>query len=58
MAVIGIFAVSILYLADRHRKAGIERFSNYQIEPHAALAAHPTLRRHSERSPYMLNKLY
>src|SRR5262245_4268465 len=58
LAMVGIFAFSILYLADRERKAGAERLSNYKIEPHAAIEADPDLRQQSKRSPYMRNERY
>jgi hypothetical protein len=33
VALVGVFAFSILYLADRERKAGVERLSNYKSAP-------------------------
>jgi hypothetical protein len=33
LALVGVFAFSILYLADRERKAGVERLSNYKSAP-------------------------
>jgi hypothetical protein len=55
---VGIFAFSILYLADRERKAGVERLSSYKIVPHAAIEADPDLRQQSKRSAYMRNERY
>jgi len=58
LAMVGVFAFSILYLADRERKAGVERLSNYKTVPNAALEADPDLRQQSERSPSMRNERY
>jgi hypothetical protein len=58
LTIVGIFALSILFLADRERKAGVERLSNHKTVPHVALEADPDLRQRSERSPYMRNGRY
>jgi hypothetical protein len=58
LAMVGVFAFSIPYLADRERKAGVERLSNYKTVPNAALEADPDLRQQSERSPSMRNERY
>jgi hypothetical protein len=41
LAVVGVFAFLLLFLADRERKAGVERLSNYKTVPHTALEADP-----------------
>jgi hypothetical protein len=53
LAMVGIFVFSILYLADRERRASVERLSNYKIMAPATLEADPDLRQQRERSPYM-----
>jgi hypothetical protein len=59
LVLVGVFAFSILYLADRERKAGVERLSNYKSVPHTTIEAdHPDLRQQTERSPYMRNERY
>jgi hypothetical protein len=42
LALVGVLAFSILYLADRERKASVERLSDYKPVP-----------QQSERNPYM-----
>jgi hypothetical protein len=58
LAVAGTLAFSILFLADRERKASVDRLSKYKPAPHVALEADPDLRQQTERSPYMRNERY
>jgi hypothetical protein len=57
LALVGALAFSILFQADRERKAGMERLSNYKTAPHV-LEADPGLWLQTERSPYMRNERY
>jgi hypothetical protein len=52
LALVGGFAFLILFIADRERKAGEDRFSVYKI-PHSTLDADPNLKGGSNHSPYM-----
>jgi hypothetical protein len=58
LALVGVFAFSILYLADRERKAGVERLSNYKSVPYTTIEADQDLRRQTQQSPYMRNERY
>jgi hypothetical protein len=55
LALVAIFVFSILFLADRERKAGVERLSSYKTVPHSAIEAGPDFRQ-PELSPYMRNE--
>jgi hypothetical protein len=57
LALVGALPFSILFQADRERKAGMERLSNYKTAPHV-LEADPDLWLQTERSPYMRNERY
>jgi hypothetical protein len=37
LAFIGAFAFLVLFIADRERKAGVERLSDFKFGPHSAL---------------------
>ena len=37
IAFIGVFAFLVLFIADRERKAGVERLSDFKFGPHSAL---------------------
>jgi hypothetical protein len=53
LAVVGTLAFSILFLADRERKAGVDRLSKYKVSPRTDLKADRDLLEQGERSPYM-----
>ena len=50
-AFVGVLSFLILFIADRGRKAGVERIAEYQI-PHTALED-PSLKQMSTHGPYM-----
>ena len=56
LALVGGFSFLILFIADRERKAGVERLSEYTI-PRSALEG-LSLKLISTRSPYMRNERY
>jgi hypothetical protein len=58
LVMVGIFALSILFLADRERKAGIERLSNYNTLRHSAIEAGPDLCQQPGCNTYMRNERY
>ena len=43
VALIGIFAFLVLFIADRERRAGVERLSDFKFGPRSALEADPYL---------------
>ena len=53
VAFLGGLAFLMLAIADRERKATLERLSEYKIPSHSALDADPGLRMFSAKSPYM-----
>jgi hypothetical protein len=55
LALVGAFVFLIIFIADRERKAGEDRFSVYRT-PHSALDADPDLKLVSNHSPYMRNE--
>jgi hypothetical protein len=53
VALLGGLAFLSLFIADREKKAGEERLSEYEFSHHSALDADPGLKLVSMRSPYM-----
>ena len=53
VAFLGLSAFSILFIADRERKAGEDRLSEYKFSDHSALDTDPDLKLMPARSPYM-----
>ena len=53
VAFLGVSAYSILFIADRERKAADDRLSEYKFSDHSALDADPNLKLVTARSPYM-----
>ena len=51
VAFVGVFSFLMIFIADRGRKAGVERIAEYQI-PHSALED-PSLKQMSTHGPYI-----
>jgi hypothetical protein len=51
LAFVGVLSFLMIFIADRGRKAGVERIAEYQI-PHTALED-PSLKQMSTHGPYV-----
>ena len=51
LALVGVLSFLMIFIADRGRKAGVERIAEYKI-PHTALED-PSLKQMSTHGPYM-----
>ena len=58
LALVGILAFVLLLMADREKKAGVERLSRHNTVPHATLDDDHGLRQQTARGPYMRNERY
>jgi len=53
LALLGSLIFLVLFIADRQRRADVDKLSEEQLPPRSSLEADPNLKLVTERSPYM-----